>query len=187
MTNPIIDNAISARYEDSTYSTILIEWKVKENGKEVLRTHSIPADPDNTDYQDLLEAGWTKEQIVRGTEAYKKHASSTMNIMINKAAIELAEVIAEKKVNQRVKDVEDIFAEKAKRYTRETSLEGVQSINYLTIIQNNEDKDALFQFKLWALELDEVKDADAETKKSLRKQTSIISCLECLSNIINKQ
>ena len=55
------------------------------------------------------------------------------------------------------------------------------------MIQKNTDKDTLFQIKLWALELDEVKESDSETKKKLRKQKSIVDVLQVLDTIINKE
>jgi superfamily II DNA/RNA helicase len=43
-----------------------------------------------------------------------------------------------------------------------------------------------FKFKLWALELDGVKESSSDDKKELRKQTTLLDCMSVLNSIINK-
>ena len=48
----------------------------------------------------------------------------------------------------------------------------------------NENKDELFKFKLWALELDMVKNSDKAIKSSIRKATRISQGISILENLI---
>ena len=51
----------------------------------------------------------------------------------------------------------------------------VDHVIYDFIRDNNENKEELFRFKLWALEQDIVKAADRDLKSSIRKSKSITS------------
>lgn len=187
-----------AYYDDASYSTVTIEYKDHEG---VLRSHNVAADRDNTDFAFLQDSeGYDDALLIKRTEVHKRSMSRTFNASIERAAKDLAEVMAEKMVEERVrviasgledkfqkehKKVESAFAEQAKRYTHNLEIEGIEPTNLLAVLKHNEDKDSLFQFKLWALELDEVKSADSDIKKSLRKQTSILGTMQILNDLIN--
>jgi hypothetical protein len=64
---------------------------------------------------------------------------------------------------------------------KEAELEGQNVYNF--IMDKNSDKDELFKFKMWALDLDFVKSKDKETKSALRKVQSILEGLSMLNNM----
>ena len=174
-------------YEDSSYSTVCIEYE-DELGQ--LRKHSIPADPTNSDYKFLMEhEGYTKEMLERGTEGYKKNSSKAMNLMIQKAAYELAEEAIEERVAARVRELDDRLtmaskeAEKAKEkhliadQTLKSAKISVDNKLWNALLEANENKDEIFKFKLWALEQEKAQNATAEQKKELRKQSTLFDCL----------
>lgn len=185
-----------AYYDDASYSTVTIEYKDHEG---ILRAHNVAADRNDTDFVFLQDVeGYRDEVLVARTEHHKRAMSRTFNASIHRAAYDLANEMLERKVKEleeryaeklskESKKIEDTFTEKAKRFTRDTNIDGLESGNILHMIQKNTDKDTLFQIKLWALELDEVKESDSETKKNLRKQKSIVEVMQVLDTIINKE
>jgi hypothetical protein len=187
--NPILDNHQSARYEDSSYSTIIVEWISPEDKK--LRTHSIPVDESNTDYNYLInDLGWTEERLQKQTIAYKKQASRDMNFFIRKAATELAEEAIERRVASKVKELNDrlteVDATKLKvDQTLSAVTKEVDNSTWEKIFDANDDKDEIFKFKLWALEQDAIKDATSEQKKQLRQQTTLFGCVAKFNELIS--
>ena len=186
--NPIISRAKSAYYMDPSYTTVMVEWE-GEDGK--LRTHTIPADPKNADYRDLQEEGWTEQVLEKQTEAYKKNASKAMNLMIHKAASELAQAMYQPQleakvaqINERLKQAE-MDSEEAETLVKAVKKQIDNSIFDL-IIENNEDKDEVFKLKLWALEQSFMEKASSEEKKALRQQPSLLACFKMINDIINK-
>jgi len=188
-----------AYYDDASYSTVTIEYKDHEG---VLRSHNVPADRNNTDFAFLQDSeGYDDAMLVKRTEVHKRTMSRTFNASIERAAKDLAEMMVPKIVEQKEREIkaryqrhfekekgalEDQVNAAAKRMMSNVEVEGVTSGDYLEIVQNNQNKDSIFQLKLWALELDEVKDADADAKKELRKQQTLLDVLQVLSTIINK-
>lgn len=59
------------------------------------------------------------------------------------------------------------------------------SIIFDFIHSNNSDKDELFKFKLWALDLDEIKKAPKETKSAIRKVKKITSGIAIVDKFLN--
>ena len=55
---------------------------------------------------------------------------------------------------------------------------------YDFIRDNNESKEELFKFKLWALEQDLVKEADKSIKSSIRKSTRITSAMAIYNDLL---
>lgn len=198
--NPIISKAISARYEDETYSSIWVEWVSPDDGK--LRTHSIPADPSNSDYQDLLAEGWDEEKFQRQTEAWKRQSVKDMNMMIRKAAAELAEEAIEARVaakmavwdkkladlDEQHESVKDEFKKADKRILEadlkmKTATIAVDNKVWDGLLAANENKDDVFKFKLWALEQEKAQNATADQKKELRKQTTLFDCIAYFNSL----
>ena len=195
--NPIINMVTSARYEDESYSTIHCEWYDKF-GDRKLRTYSIPADPENSDYQDLMKVGWSPETLAKATEAYKRQASKNLNIAIRQAAESIAEEAIEARVAAKVEQLNEklsIVAQDMSEADRK-NLEAEQRLKAVKVtvdnafwdklLEANENKDEVFKFKLWALELDNVKESSSDDKKELRKQTTLLDCMSVLNSIINK-
>ena len=188
MTNVIIDNMLSSRYEDSSHSTIQVDWVNPADGK--LRIHSIPADLNNSDYKDLIESGVNEEVLIKHTEAYKRQASKVVNANIRKAAAELAEEAIERRVASKVKELNDrlteVDATKLKvDQTLSAVTKEVDNSTWEKIFGSNEDKDEIFKFKLWALEQDAIKDATSEQKKQLRQQTTLFACVAKFNELIS--
>lgn len=174
-------------YEDSSYSTVCIEY---EDDLGQLRKHSIPADPTNTDYKFLVEVeGFTEEDLEAATEKYKKNSSKAMNLVIQKAAMELAEEAIEKRVAARVRELDDRLkiADKEKQKAKEKHLVADQTLRsarisvdnklWNALLESNENKDDIFKFKLWALEQEKAQNATAEQKKEFRKQNTLFDCI----------
>lgn len=202
--NPIINMVTSARYEDESYSTIHCEWYDKF-GDRKLRTYSIPADPENSDYQDLMKVGWSPETLAKATEAYKRQASKNLNIAIRQAAESIAEEAIEARVaakmeiwdkkladlDEQHETVKGEFKKADKRILEadlkmKTATIAVDNAFWNSLLAANENKDDIFKFKLWALELDKVKESSSDDKKELRKQTTLLDCMTVLNSIINK-
>ena len=55
---------------------------------------------------------------------------------------------------------------------------------YDFIRYNNESKEELFKFKLWALEQDVVKKSDKSIKSSIRKSTRITSAMAIYNDLL---
>lgn len=174
-------------YEDSSYSTVCIEY---EDDLGQLRKHSIPADPTNTDYKFLVEVeGFTEEDLEAATEKYKKNSSKAMNLVIQKAAMELAEEAIEKRVASRVRELDERLkiADKEKAKAEEKHLVADQTLRsarisvdnklWNVLLESNENKDDIFKFKLWALEQEKAQNATAEQKKEFRKQNTLFDCI----------
>lgn len=174
-------------YEDSSYSTVCIEY---EDDLGQLRRHSIPADPTNTDYKFLIEVeGFTKEDLETATEKYKKNSSKAMNLVIQKAAMELAEEAIEQRVAARVKELDDrlqladkeVMKAEQKHLAADQKLKSTQiSVDnklWDALLEANENKDEIFKFKLWALEQEKAQGASAEQKKEFRKQNTLLDCI----------
>jgi len=207
--NPIISKAVSARYEDETCSSIWVEWVSPDDGK--LRTHSIPADPSNSDYQDLLAEGWDEAAFQKQTEAWKRQSVKDMNMMIRIAAEELAEEAIEARVAAKMQVWERKLAELDERdaISKENFEKVKKSIEaaegrildadlkvkaasvavdnkfWDALFEANENKDEVFKFKLWALEQDIFKEASNENKKELRKQATVFDCITYMNTLIN--
>ena len=186
--NPIINMVTNARYEDETYSTILCEWYDKFGDKK-LRTYSIPADPSNSDYQDLMKVGYSEEMLLKATEAYKKQASRNMNLFIQKAAQELADKTIEIKLKEKVdelnKRLQAAGARELEAETKSAKIQKALDIGVWEMISNADDnKDELFKFKLWALEQEAVKNASSDAKKELRKQDSLFKAISCYTSLL---
>lgn len=180
-------------YEDSSYSTVCIEY---EDDLGQLRRHSIPADPTNTDYKFLVEVeGFTEEDLAAATEKYKKNSSKAMNLVIQKAAMELAEEAIEKRVAARVKELDDRLqlADKEVMKAEQKHLAADQTLKsakisvdnklWDTLLDANENKDEIFKFKLWALEQEKAQGASAEQKKEFRKQNTLFDCIAYFSKL----
>lgn len=187
--NPIIVSSVHARYDDETYSTVTIEWVSKEDGK--LRTHCVPADPENADYRDLMDFhGWTEEDLIHQTAVWKKQQSRAFNMTLRKAAEELAEEALQERLAAKQAQLDKRLAQ-----VSETQLEAdlklkdaeiqVNETFWDTLLAANENKDEVFKFKLWALEQEGVKNATNEQKKELRKQDTILNCISYFNSINN--
>jgi hypothetical protein len=155
------DKIINAIYTNSDYTLIQIRY---EDGGLVV-PYTIDVDPNHSDFQALEAEGWDVERITEATVEFKKAQSAAWNIEVTAAAQKLAEEL-----------LPDITKE-------EVEVTGPKS--YDIIVSDGEDKDKLFEFKLWALETDIMKQANKEQKSDLRKARSILHGFSVMNGVIS--
>ena len=173
---------VDAKFVDEEHSII----KVLYEQDELIMVYNLDVNPDHPDYKQLMSEGWDLEKIAESTAEYKKAESAAFNIEVNEAARALAQEMLGMKVLQDERD--RLAAEKEKLGEQVNSKEEVligldkevkiktnqvDSAYFEHLWEINENKEELFKFKLWALELDAVKDAGKEIKSSIRKVTRI--------------
>lgn len=173
---------VDAQFIDNEHSIIKVLYD--QDGS--LHVYNLDVNPDHPDYKELMSEGWDLEKIAESTAEYKKAESAAFNIEVNTAARALAQEMLGMKVLQDERD--RLAAEKEKLgeqvSSKEETLIGldkevkiktnqVDSAYFEHLWEINENKEELFKFKLWALELDAVKDAGKEIKSSIRKVTRI--------------
>jgi len=147
---------VSAVFADPEYQQI----KIRYEQDDVLYVYTVPNDDNNPDFQELLKEGWDVEKIIEETAEINKMQSRAFNEQINQAARAM--------VDEKLKEL-DAKIEGASRVEVLESTEALYGI-----IVNNTDKDELFRFKLWALELDFVKASTKEKKSELRKAKTLL-------------
>ena len=184
---------VSAFYADEEYADIKIRYE--EDDK--LFVYMVPNDPDNEEYQELVDEGWDHERLVDETAERLKAESRAYNIRLNDAAKALAQEMLGMKVLQDERD--RLAAEKEKLgaqvSSKEETLIGldkevkiktnqVDSAYFEHLWEMNENKEELFKFKLWALELEAVKNAGKDIKSSIRKATRISQGLAIIDSLM---
>lgn len=173
---------VDAQFVDAEHSII----KVLYEQDELIMVYNLDVNPDHPDYKELMSEGWNLEKIAESTAEYKKAESAAFNIEVNEAARVLAQemlgmkvlqderdrLAAEKeKLGEQVNSKEEVLIGLDKEFKIKTNQ--VDSAYFEHLWEMNENKEELFKFKLWALELDAVKDAGKEIKSSIRKATRI--------------
>jgi len=184
---------VSAFYANEARDLVKIRWD--DNG--TLNVYHLPVDENNAEFQELLDEGWDLEKIADETAEELRGQSQAFNIQVNEAAKALAKEMLGMKVLQDERD--RLAAEKEKLgeqvSSKEETLIGldkevkiktnqVDSAYFEYLWEINENKEELFKFKLWALELDAVKDAGKEIKSSIRKATRISQGLAIVDALI---
>jgi hypothetical protein len=154
-------NIISAYYFDQDYTTIEILYKIKDE------THNyvVEANPDNEDYQALVAEGWDADKLAKGTEQYKREQSLEFNNTIQAS-------------------VDAILEQTKMSITPEEGMRDISSDMFNIMLEKNTDKDMLFKFKLWALELDDIKKSTKATKTEIRKSKSILEGMAVIAPLI---
>jgi hypothetical protein len=185
---------VDAQFVDEKHSIIKVLYD--QDGS--LYVYNLDVNPDHPDYKELMSEGWDLEKIAESTAEYKKAESAAFNIEVNEAARALAQEMLGMKVLQDERD--RLAAEKEKLgeqvSSKEETLIGldkevkiktnqVDSAYFEHLWEINENKEELFKFKLWALELDAVKDAGKEIKSSIRKATRISQGLAIIDSLIS--
>lgn len=156
------DKIVDVVYANPEYTLIKIRYEDPEGN---LCPHVIDVDPNHPDFQALEAEGWDVERITEATVEFKKAQSAAWNIEVTAAAQKLAEEL-----------LPDITKE-------EVEVTGPKS--YDIIVSDGEDKDKLFEFKLWALETDIMKQATKEQKSDLRKARSILHGFSVMNGVIS--
>ena len=143
------NSIISAYYFDEDYATIEVLYEINDE----IHNYIVEVNPDNIDYQALLAEGWDTDKLAKSTEQYKREQSLEFNTAIQTSV--------------------DAILEQSKMSI--DPAEGARDISsdiFDMILQDN--KDMLFKFKLWALELDNIKTSTKAVKTKIRKCKSII-------------
>ena len=158
-------NIISAYYFDQDYTTIEILYKIKDE----IHNYIVEADPDNADYQALVAEGWDTDKLAKDTEQYKIQQS--------------------KEFNDAVQSTVDTMLEQTKLSIKtemfDSAHKDISGDMFNIIVTGNTDKDMLFKFKLWALELDDIKKSPKTVKSEIRKAKSLLAGMAVIAPFIN--
>lgn len=175
---------VEARYMDTEYSIVEILYEGDDGN---VYSHALRPDPENQDWKDLVADGWDQDKLIEQTVAYKRSASSAFATQVNDAAKALVDqLLAQKSETQSDFDVLSLaklsnLNDQAYEKRKEADLQGQSIYNF--IVDNNTDKDELFKFKMWVLDLNFIKDKDKETKAKLRKVKTILDGLSMLNDL----
>lgn len=186
----------TAYYVNEDYSLIEVVY-TNPNGEKI--NYMIEAD-DNADYRALVEEGYDTETLLDRTSEYKRVHNAEFNAIVNTLAKSLADemigtTVLKKEYTKTKDELEEVkgemveFAAESKQKIAKIGSEEFDAIQrskntiFQFIWDADDNRDELFKFKLWALELDFVKTADKSVKSSLRKAKTIIDGLVILKSI----
>jgi hypothetical protein len=165
---------IEAHYIDHEYSIVEILYAGDDGN---VYSHALRADPNNQEWKDLIADGWDQDKLAEGTAEYKRQTSASFNIEVNAAAKLIVNEILVSERKAIIKKVQNL-TEKEKslenldRSTRNKTQDMLSEV-WSHVLEQNTDKDMLFQFKLWVLEQDFIKNATKEEKSAVRKAMKI--------------
>jgi len=177
---------VSAQYANTERTIIKVLYEEDEK----LFPYSFPNDENNPDYQALMEEGWDHDKILNDTVDRLKAESKAHNIQINLAAKELArEMLGLKILQDQKEELEKKVSDKESTLLNldkqvKIKKNEIDTGFFQILWQDNESKEELFKFKLWALELDVVKEADKDIKSKIRKSTRITEGLAIIDSLI---
>ena len=184
---------VSAFYANEAHDIIKVRWD--DNG--TLNVYHLPVDKKNQDFQDLLAEGWDAEKLLNEMAEELRGQSQAFNTVIQEQAKALAKemlgmnVLEEEKkrleeektqLDSKVNEKEQILIGLDKEVKVKTN--AVDTAFFQSLWEINENKEELFKFKLWALELDVVKNADKAVKSSIRKANRISQGMAILDDLI---
>lgn len=168
----------------------LIKIRYEDNGL----INVFVLDVDHPDYPALEAEGWDEERILDETAELKRAESQAYNMQINAAAREMLglkelqdernRLAAEKeKLGKEVNTKEEVLIGLDKEVKVKTN--EVDNAYFEHLWEINENKEELFKFKLWALELDYVKNSSKEIKSSIRKAKRISQGLAIIDSLVS--
>jgi len=158
---------IDAYYFDEEYTQIEVIYDDTENKKVV--SYVIEVDPEHPDYKDLI-AEWDEDKLAEATAEYKRQQAAAFAEAIR---VSVNEVLDQSK--DKLAAIEEEIEVRKKE---------ISGTIYDSILENNEDKDTLFAFKVWALKLDAIKESSNTTKSKIRKAKSIIEGFIILNKLL---
>ena len=183
----------TAYYMNEDYTLIEIVYK---NSNDELIKYMIEVG-DNADYEALVAEGYNEEELVERTSEYKRVHGKEFGELVNAQAQSLAEEMLGMRFLMERKQILEKQTAELDQQTQEKenqllSLDQdvkvrtnkVDHAVYDFIRDNNESKEELFKFKLWALEQDVVKEADKSVKSSIRKAPRITSAMVIYDSLI---
>lgn len=177
---------IEAHYIDPEYSVVEVLYE-GDDGK--LYSHALRVDPNNQEWLDLLAEGWNHDKLADGTAEYKRVSSADFNRSVHDLAKAMVKELLASETEKLSMLEEKALIKLNKLNNLEYEARKEEDLSqqdvYAYILDRNEDKDELFKFKLWALELDMVKNTDKETKAMIRKSQSILEGFSLIYNLKN--
>lgn len=161
-----------AYYINKECNTIRVEY----NDGDRIRGYVIPANEHNPDYKALAADGWDVEKIMNATDEMRIADGKRFARIVNEEVeIRLAEVLK----RHNLESYQNISkAEEGKTDTVEFSID--HSKFWDIIVNNNKNKDAVFGFKMWAIDSELMKKATTDQKKALRRSQTILEGLSVL-------
>lgn len=184
---------VSAFYANEAHDLVKIRWD--DNG--TLNVYHLPVDVNNADFQALQEEGWNAEKLLDEMAEELRGQSQAFNTIIQEQAKALAKEMLgmnvlekEKKrleeeraqLDSKVNEKEQVLIGLDKEVKVKTN--AVDTAFFQSLWEINENKEELFKFKLWALELEAVKNAGKDIKTSIRKATRISQGLAIVDALI---
>jgi hypothetical protein len=183
-----------AYFMDEDYSLIEVVYTNHQDEK----VNYMVEVGDNRDYKALVEEeGYTTERLLESTSEYKRVHAKQFGELVNAEAQALAEeMLGMRFLMERKELLEKQTAELDEETQTKTNqllsldqdvkvkTNKVDHAVYDFIRDNNESKEELFKFKLWALEQDIVKAADKKIKSSIRKATRITEAMAIVDTLI---
>lgn len=165
--------------------------------------HIIESDPTHPDYIAMEAEGYDLDTLIDRTAEYKRAHNAIFNQLVNERAKIIAEemigtTVLKNEYNKTLEQLEnaktDIVKSEANIAKNEERLDKIGSAEFDAVQRSkntifqfiwdaDDNKDELFKFKLWALELDFVKSANKSVKSSLRKAKTIVDGLVILKSI----
>ena len=175
---------VDAYYANADYTMIKILYDPDgdPNTKELCPFY-LEVDPNNKNYQEFIAEGWDQEKLLEHTAEFKRAQSAAFNIEVQTAAVVLAREMMGLEALKQEKEMLSGEVDKTKRELMDMDqnakirIKTIETDLYQFIFDNNDSKEELFRTKLWALELDVVKEADKDVKSSIRKATRITQVL----------
>jgi hypothetical protein len=183
----------AAYYMDENYSLIEVVYTNPNNEK----VNYMVEVGDNADYNALVSEGWDPEKLVETTSEFKRESAREFGELVNAQAQALAEEMLGMRFLMERKEILEKQTAELDQQTQEkenqllsldqdvkVKTNKVDHAVYDFIRDNNESKEELFKFKLWALEQDVVKKSDKSIKSSIRKSTRITSAMAIYNDLL---
>ena len=183
----------AAYYMDENYSLIEVVYTNPNNEK----VNYMVEVGDNADYNALVSEGWDPEKLVETTSEFKRESAREFGELVNAQAQALAEEMLGMRFLMERKEILEKQTAELDQQTQEkenqllsldqdvkVKTNKVDHAVYDFIRDNNESKEELFKFKLWALEQDVVKKSDKSIKSSIRKSTRITSAMAIYKDLL---
>ena len=187
------NSIITAHFMNEEYTLVEVVYKNHE-GENISYVVEVG---DNADYNALVAEGWDEEKITDETASFKREHARAFGEMVNAQAQTLAEeMLGMRFLMERKEALEKQTAELDQQTEEKTNkllsldqdvkvkTNKVDHALYDFIRDNNESKEELFKFKLWALEQDVVKEADKSVKSSIRKSGRITTAMAIYDSLI---
>ena len=183
----------AAYYMDENYSLIEVVYTNPNNEK----VNYMVEVGDNADYNALVSEGCDPEKLVETTSEFKRESAREFCELVNAQAQALAEEMLGMRFLMERKEILEKQTAELDQQTQEkenqllsldqdvkVKTNKVDNAVYDFIRDNNESKEELFKFKLWALEQDVVKKSDKSIKSSIRKSTRITSAMAIYNDLL---